>query len=127
MTKTELKTFRKALEYKQAEVGNGSMNREDMAIETSPDVLDRMQQAGDRDYAIDNFERNSNWMREVRAALRRIDEGAFGICADCGETINPKRLAEAPWNPYCIVCQAATDHERAAPAHWFDSSTFMAA
>ena len=103
MTKFEQKTFRKAL-----------------AIGMSPPVLERIQQAGDRDSA-------GHRMREVRAALRRIDEGAFGICADCGEAINPERLADTPWAPYCVVCQEATDQERVTPAHWFDSSAFMAA
>lgn len=127
MTKSELKAFRKTLEYKQTEIRNGSVNREAVAIEGSPDELDRIQQAGDRDSAMENLQRNSNRMREVQGALRRIHEGTFGICAECGEAINPKRLAAIPWASYCIVCQEATDSERASPARWFDASEFMAA
>ena len=107
MIKSELKSIRKALRNKQAEIEIGIANRKSLATETSPDEQDRL--------------------REVRAALRRIEEGAFGLCADCGETINPKRLAAIPWASHCIVCQKATDRERAAPARWFDASAFMAA
>ena len=103
------------------------MTREAMAIETSPDVLGRIERAGDRDYAIDNPERNAKRMREVRAALRRIDEGAFGICADCGETINPKRLAAVPWASSCIVCQEAVDRWRKTPLSEIDTSLVIAA
>jgi DnaK suppressor protein len=96
MTKTELNTFRTALQNRQAELGNGTRNREALAIETSPEELDRIQHAGDREWAMRSLERNSNGLREVRAALQRIDAGTFGICTDCDESINPKRLAAAP-------------------------------
>ena len=72
-------------------------------------------------------QKESGRLREVRAALRRIEVGAFGMCVDCGESINPKRLAAEPWAAYCVVCQKATDRERAAPARWFDSAAVMAA
>ena len=52
--------------------------------------------ASDRDYAMSNLERNSNRLREVRTALRRIDAGTFGICVDCERNINPARLAAGP-------------------------------
>ncbi len=66
-------------------------------------------------------------LREVKAALRPKDEGTYGICVDCGEAINPKRLAAIPRASYCVVCQKATERERAAPARWFDASTCMSA
>ncbi len=60
MTKSELSTFRTALENKQAELGPGSRDREALAINTSPEELDRIQDASDRDWAMGNLERNSN-------------------------------------------------------------------
>src|SRR5271169_6472535 len=83
MTKTELNKFRRALENLQAELRNGSRSREALAIETSSDELDRVQDANDRDYAMSNLERTSSRLREVRSALRRVEEGTFGICAGC--------------------------------------------
>jgi DnaK suppressor protein len=41
----------------------------------------------------------------VRLALERIQEGSFGECLLCGETIGEKRLEALPWTPYCIACQ----------------------
>jgi DnaK suppressor protein len=112
MTKLELNGFRRALENKLLEIGNGSSNREALAIETSPDELDRIQNANDRDYAMGNLERTSSRLGEVRTALRRIGAGTFGICAECEENINLKRLAAVPWASYCIVCQEAADREQ---------------
>ena len=43
--------------------------------------------------AIRNLDRESNLLRNVRAALRRIDEGTFGVCVHCEEEISPKRIA----------------------------------
>jgi DnaK suppressor protein len=127
MTKTELNAFRRILEKRQTELGAGRTSREALAIETSPDELDRIQHASERDYAMGNLERNSDRLREVRSALARIDEGAFGICAGCEGTINPKRLAAIPWASFCIVCQETADHQQKAPLNEIDTSLNMAA
>ena len=42
--------------------------------------------------------------RALLAALRRIDEGAFGYCADCGEEIDTRRLELEPTVLRCISC-----------------------
>lgn len=112
MTKNELNGFRRALENKLLEIGNGSGIREALAIETTSDELDRVQNANDRDYAMGNLERTSSRLGEVRDALRRIGAGTFGICAGCEENINLKRLTAVPWASYCIVCQEAEDREK---------------
>jgi DnaK suppressor protein len=127
MTKTELSAFRKVLENKQAEVGDGSRNREALAINTSPEELDRIQNASDRDWAMGNLERNSSRLREVQAALRRIGAGTFGVCAGCEEDISPKRLAAVPWASFCIVCQEAADREGKAPWDEMETSLVLAA
>jgi DnaK suppressor protein len=127
MTKTELNAFRRTLENKQIELGSGNRNREALAVETSPDELDRIQHASDRDYAIGNLERNSNRLREVRTALRRIAAGTFGICIDCEESIHPKRLAAVPWASCCIGCQEAVDLGQEAHRSEVDASLVLAA
>ncbi len=127
MTKTELNTFRMKLEHEQAALANSNRNREALAIETSPDELDRIQHANARDEAMNNLERTSDRLREVRTALRRIDAGTFGICAGCEESIHPKRLAAVPWAPYCIVCQNGADREQKTLRGELDVSLAMTA
>lgn len=112
MTKTELNKFKKILEAKQAELEAFVRNREGIAIEKSADALDEVQHAAERELAIRNLDRESNLLRNVRAALRRIDEGMFGVCVHCEEDISPKRLAAVPWTPFCIQCQEIADRNQ---------------
>ena len=100
------------LEAKQRELSAGLRNREDIAIEKTPDALDEVQLAGERELAIRNLDRESNLLRNVRGALGRIADGSYGVCMHCEEDIKPKRLEAVPWTKYCIKCQEAVDrHE----------------
>jgi RNA polymerase-binding transcription factor DksA len=47
-------------------------------------------------------------VREVDAALARIDAGTFGRCTACGEPIAEARLDALPWAALCIDCQRRT-------------------
>ena len=44
-------------------------------------------------------------IRMIDAALARIQQGIFGVCAACGGDINPRRLDALPWTQYCLRCQ----------------------
>ena len=112
MTKTELNKFKEVLENKQAELAQVLRNREGIAIEKSPDALDEVQNAAERELAIRNLDRESNMLRNVRAALHRIAEGTFGVCAHCEEDISLKRLNAVPWAAYCIQCQEVADRNQ---------------
>ena len=112
MNQTELNKYKAMLEAKQAELSIGLLNREDIAIEKSADALDEVQLAGERELAIRNLDRESNLLRNVRGALKRIADGSYGVCMHCEEDIKPKRLEAVPWTKYCIRCQEAADrHE----------------
>ena len=113
MTKSELRKFREILEAKQSELALLVRNRDGIAIEKSPDALDEVQHAAERELAIRNLDRESHLLRNVRAALRRIDEGNFGVCLHCEEDISPKRLVAVPWTPFCIQCQEIADRNQA--------------
>ena len=41
-------------------------------------------------------------LREVDAALERIDQGTYGTCAVCGKEISEARLEAVPWTSLCI-------------------------
>jgi DnaK suppressor protein len=109
MTKTDIAKYKTILEERQAELAGILRNRDGITIEKSPDALDEVQNAAERELAIRNLDRESNLLRNVRAALRRIDEGTFGTCVHCEEEISPKRVAAVPWTPFCIACQEQAD------------------
>jgi DnaK suppressor protein len=49
-------------------------------------------------------EAETDWMilKQVRDALKRIEDGTFGYCVVDGEPIEEKRLEAVPWTPYCL-------------------------
>jgi DnaK suppressor protein len=109
MTKSELNKYRNVLEDKRVNLVQMMRNRDGIVIEKSADALDEVQYATERELAIRSLDRDSNLLRNVRAALDRIEEGSFGVCLNCEEDISPKRLAAVPFTAYCIVCQELAD------------------
>ena len=116
MTKSELGKYRQVLEAKQAELSHMVRNRDGIAIEKSADALDEVQHAGERELAIRNLDRDTILLRNVRAALRRIEEDSFGLCLHCEEDISLKRLAAVPWAAFCIRCQEIADRSQSSSA-----------
>jgi DnaK suppressor protein len=104
--------FQEVLERQEAELVQVLRKRDGIAIEKSADQMDEIQYATERDMAIRNVDRESNLLRDVKDALRRIHDGEFGICMDCESAISPKRLAAVPWAARCIQCQEAADRAR---------------
>jgi DnaK suppressor protein len=49
-------------------------------------------------------QRAENKARSLEVALRKTEEGDYGICEVCGETIDPARLAILPHTKRCINC-----------------------
>ena len=109
MTKSDLNRIRKILEARQSELAKVLRNREGIAIEKSPDALDEVQHASERELAIRNLDRESHLLRNVRGALARMADGSYGTCLHCEEEISPKRLNAVPWAAYCIRCQEIAD------------------
>jgi DnaK suppressor protein len=120
MTKSEINKFKKILEAKQAELERVVRNRDAIAIEKSADALDEVQHASERELAIRNLDRESNLLRNVRLALRRIEDGSFGTCLHCEEEISPKRIAAVPWAANCIQCQELADRNKEDGNEAFD-------
>lgn len=49
-------------------------------------------------YAIDSE------LKEVNAALKRLDDGTYGICQDCRQPIDEQRLLARPMSTHCMQC-----------------------
>jgi DnaK suppressor protein len=127
MTNAELKFYKKTLEAKESELLGALRNREGIEIEKSPDALDEVQRAAERELAIRTLDRESSLLRNVRSALSRIDEGTYGICLHCEEDISLKRLNAVPWAPFCITCQEQYDAHKIEGDEMFDDMLVNAA
>src|ERR1700678_3220455 len=127
MIKSELNKYRNVLEAKQSELVQLVRNRDGIVIEKSADAFDEVQYATERELAIRSLDRDSNLLRNVRAALDRIEEGSFGVCLHCDEDISPKRLAAVPSTAFCIVCQEVADRSQYDGAETLDELLTTAA
>ena len=54
-------------------------------------------------------ERRAVQLREIDAALKRIDEGSYGDCERCERPINPRRLDADPTARLCIDCASSAE------------------
>ena len=43
-------------------------------------------------------------LAQIEAAIRRIEQGVYGVCARCGQAINPERLEALPYATTCLGC-----------------------
>jgi DnaK suppressor protein len=60
-------------------------------------------------------ENAADLLAQVEAALRRLDEGSYGTCENCGRPINPERLEALPYTAYCIDCASQLQAAGAPP------------
>lgn len=82
-------------------------------------TFDRIGDTGDLSSILNESEvdmsealRDIDEWRSLRGALRRVDEGTFGVCIDCGIEIPFERLRAAPMALRCIDCQMRSErHE----------------
>ena len=103
----------------------------EMLLEMRRDLVNKVkanrQSNSDRDYlgdlcdwAVSNMEAEYIYMigdrlRQrlylIKEALEAIENGDYGICAECGEPINEKRLLLMPFTLLCIRCQSEIERQ----------------
>lgn len=119
MRQSEIAELKSILNTKLSELMWQLAKRDGMAVEKTADALDEVIIATQRELVTRNLERGSSILREVRAALARIEAGQFGECLHCEEEISPKRLRAVPWTALCLACKEQEDqnrsHESARP------------
>lgn len=49
-------------------------------------------------------------LSQINRTLARLEEGEYGMCATCGESIPEARLAILPNSEYCVSCAEKQDH-----------------
>jgi DnaK suppressor protein len=69
------------------------------------DIVDRANNAYSRELNFSISDAERALLLQVEEAIERIDDGSFGICANCGDPIPRPRLEAIPWARYCIQCQ----------------------
>jgi RNA polymerase-binding transcription factor len=118
MRKDRIASFKRILLEKQRqltdEVGKSAVYGKDQEDDSIKDLGDQANTAYTREFFFELGNGNRELLRDVVAALQKIDDGSFGACERCGEPIAEKRLDALPFARYCIDCQRVTEQEERA-------------
>jgi len=122
LTKTDIKKLRQLLlDYRAALVGDLnhlednalSSRREDAATLDISNFADLGTDNFEKDLTIGLIENSEETIREIDAALDRIEDGTYGICEESGDPVGKGRLQAIPWARLCIECQRKAEEEAA--------------
>lgn len=119
-TRTHLTSLRAMLNERlaemRAEILAAQQARAPSDQAASHDVVDRKDEAAQQQF--DRLgdvqeQRDIEELKQVESALSRLDEGAYGDCAECGEAIPLERLRVQPAALRCASCQVAQERSLA--------------
>jgi DnaK suppressor protein len=119
LTKKDLQKFRELLESKRSAVlENAAKTLTDNMVLDPSDLPDEMDLASSE--YLQSFEfrlrgREKVYLAKLELALRKIDDGSFGVCENCEEPISKRRLEVRPETQLCIRCKE--DQERDEKAY----------
>ena len=85
---------------------DGVSDFKDLASRESQESVDEVQ-----------AEHAAHELEQVIAARRRLQELNYGLCQDCGEPIELRRLSAMPATPYCTSCQSRHENQREPVRH----------
>jgi len=85
---------------------------DEVAFSTAETLQDEAGLAMEREKEQVLLRSNQGLLREIRAALARLDHDAYGRCGNCGQPIDPRRLQAVPHATLCLACQAKAERRR---------------
>lgn len=109
MRQIDVLQFKERLEAMLEGLKRPHVGWEEISIENSPDTLDQVQNAANREMAVGRLENDSRRLHSILTALQSIQEGSYGTCMRCETEISIKRLNAVPWTQYCLDCQRYAD------------------
>jgi DnaK suppressor protein len=110
-----LTKFKKLLLEEKQRIVNNSKNALKNEISLSPDDLadetDLAASEASQNLVFKLRDRERQLLMKIDEALARIDEGVFGLCMECEEPIEPRRLEVRPVSKFCIACKEKQEHQ----------------
>src|ERR1700740_1226543 len=114
LKKSDLKRFKDMLDEKRNQIIQNAQSTlaEDMTLDANdlPDEMDLASSEYLQSFTFRLRGREKSFLDKIEKALKKIDEGSFGVCEECGEEISVKRLEARPETTLCIRCKE--DQER---------------
>lgn len=98
------------------ETHEGSLELLTDGFQAFADTVDVASQETDRKILLALRERDRQRAKDIRRALRQMEQGSYGICDECGEPIATARLRAFPTTTLCVHCKEALEQEQYAYA-----------
>ena len=115
MKKKDLEKFRSLLLDEKAKILNHSeKNKEEGLTVNHEDLADEVDLASselNQNVTLRLKDRERHLLHKIESALAKIEEGEYGLCGDCGEPIEVKRLHARPIAELCIRCKEAEERK----------------
>jgi RNA polymerase-binding transcription factor len=80
--------------------------------DSNPDFLDAATKLEAQERKVGSIKYSRGRLAQIEAALRRLEDGKFGICTRCGNDIDIDRLRAKPHAKYCVKCKKITERQR---------------
>lgn len=87
-------------------LNQGQISKNDdlcIQAEDLPDEADLATSVINQQISFSMREREFSKLRAIEKALEKIEQGTYGLCEECDEAIDPKRLARQPFAELCVI------------------------
>jgi DnaK suppressor protein len=108
MEAKKLDYLKEKLLEKQLALSNMVQRTEGYGREKEPDIQDVADMAVEsytKEFIFGKSSGDRHILKMISDALDRIEDKTYGVCANCENPIQPKRLEAVPWARHCIQCQ----------------------
>jgi len=111
LTKAELAEVAANLSEMRVDIAKNVEDKKNFDI-LEPEVGDSIDQASqslDKEILFELSDNERKILRDVDAALRKMEKGTYGLCEHCKKAIEKKRIKALPSARYCMVCQSGSE------------------
>jgi DnaK suppressor protein len=116
MKKEQLEFFRKRLMQQRGDILSKAKKLKEDSYSLGTDGIQDMADAASNTYTADILmsisDNDLTILKDIDSALDKISKGTYGICEECEEKINEKRLEANPVARYCITCKRQMEQKR---------------
>ncbi|MGA8184027.1 MAG: TraR/DksA C4-type zinc finger protein [Terriglobia bacterium] len=109
MDKRKVQRYRKQLLAKQEEirrmVSRSDQDGREADIELTQDPGDRAANSYTKEFLFHQSDDNRRILQLIQDALHRAQDGSYGLCVECQQYVQAKRLDAVPWARHCLGCQ----------------------
>ncbi len=123
-TKPELKAFKEILQKTKADILEQILSVEKENLRTSQKdasgdlsgysihMADMATDSYDREFSLNRASVEQKIIYQIDEALKRIEDGEYGMCMACGNLIAKKRLKAVPHAKFCVTCQGVEENKK---------------